>query len=96
MFVHGVLLALVLTTVIGALSIFYALLAVCLFVPLVAGLYSRRPATPEALAASGVGVAALIAARLAGVAAIPPLTLIGIAASAVGFGLVYVSRLSRG
>jgi SSS family solute:Na+ symporter len=92
----GVLLALVLTTVIGALSIFYALLAVCLFVPLVAGLYSRRPATPEALAASGVGVAALIAARLAGVAAIPHLTLIGIAASAVGFGLVYVSRLSRG
>ena len=50
----GVLLALVLPSVIGALSIFYALMAVCLFVPIVAGLYSRLPGVPEALAASGM------------------------------------------
>ena len=37
----GVLLALVLPSIIGAISIFYALMGVCLFVPLVAGLYTR-------------------------------------------------------
>jgi len=93
----GVLLALALPSVIDALSIFYSLMAVCLFVPLVAGLYTRRPAMPEALAASGVGVAALLAAELAGISKISFLlnsSLIGIVASALVFGLVYTWRRS--
>jgi SSS family solute:Na+ symporter len=60
----GVLLAVVFSTVIGALSIFYTVLSVSLFVPIVAGLYLRRVGTPEALAAIGAGIAALAAAQL--------------------------------
>jgi hypothetical protein len=74
------------------LSIFYALMAACLFVPVVAGLYTRRPAVPEALAACGAGVLTLIAARLAGMVGIPQLSLIGIVASGAGFGVVYAVR----
>ena len=95
----GVLLALVLPSVIGALSIFYAVMGVCLFVPLVAGLYTRRPAIPEALAACGVGVVTLVGVELAGLSEISLLmnsSLIGIVASAVGFGLAYTWRRSRG
>ena len=88
----GVLLALALTSVVGALSIFYALMAACLFVPLVAGLYTRRPAVPEALAACGAGVLTLIAARFAGMVGIPQLSLIGIVASGAGFAVVYAVR----
>ncbi len=84
--VLGVVLAIVGESVIGQLSLFYAVLAVCLFVPVVAGLYARRFATPEALAAIAAGVAALFAARLGG--GIPgwPFfspSLLGICASAV-------------
>ncbi len=94
----GVLLALVLPSVIGALSIFYALMAVCLFVPVVAGLYSRLPGVPEALAASGVGVITLISVELADLSGSSPLldpTLLGIGASAVAFVVVAAWRSSR-
>ncbi len=62
----GVFLAVVLPSVIDSLSIFYSLLSVTLFVPVVAGLYSRRPGVPEALAAIAGGIGALTAARLWG------------------------------
>ena len=94
----GVLLALVLPSVIGALSIFYALMAVCLFVPIVAGLYSRLPGVPEALAASGVGVVTLISVELADLSGSSPLldpTLLGIGASAVAFAVVAAWRSLR-
>jgi len=94
----GVLLALVLPSVIGALSIFYALMAVCLFVPIVAGLYSRLPGVPEALAASGVGVVTLISVELADLSGSSPLldpTLLGIGASAVAFAIVAAWRSLR-
>ena len=39
----GVGVAFVSKTIVDALSIFYTLMAVCLFVPIVAGLYTRRP-----------------------------------------------------
>lgn len=61
--VAGVLLAIVSPTVIGALSIFYSLLGVSLFVPVVAGLYVRRAQTPEALAAIAGGVCTMLAVR---------------------------------
>lgn len=62
--VLGVALAIVLPSVIGSLSIFYSLLGVSLFVPVVVGLQSRRIGTPEAISAMAGGVAILVAARL--------------------------------
>ena len=94
----GVLLALVLPSVIGAISIFYALMAVCLFVPLVAGLYTRLAGVPEALAASGVGVVTLITIELAGLSDVSPLldrSLLGVLASAAAFIVVGVWRSSK-
>ena len=94
----GVLLALVLPSVIGAISVFYALMAVCLFVPLVAGLYTRLAGVPEALAASGVGVVTLITIELAGLSDVSPLldrSLLGVLASAAAFIVVGAWRYSK-
>jgi len=52
----GVLLALGLPNVVSALQIFYGLLTVALFVPLVFGLYWKRPTSPAALTAIVAGV----------------------------------------
>ncbi len=60
----GVILAVGFATVIDALEIFYSLLSVSLFVPVVAGLYLRRVGAPEALAAIGTGVSVLLAVHL--------------------------------
>jgi solute:Na+ symporter, SSS family len=59
----GIGLAIVLPSVIGSLSVFYTLLSVSLFVPVVAGLYTRRPGTAAALAAMAGGVAGVLAVR---------------------------------
>ena len=94
----GVLLALVLPSVILALSIFYALMAVCLFVPLVAGLWTRLPGSPEAIAACGVGVVTLVSIERAGLSDVSPLlnsSLLGILASAATFTVVAAWRASR-
>lgn len=47
----GVLLSILLPSVIGALTLFYGLLSVALFVPFIAGLYSSRLSARHALAA---------------------------------------------
>lgn len=52
----AVLVAFVSKTIVDALSVFYTMIAVGLFVPIVAGLYLRRPRPPDALAAIGGGV----------------------------------------
>jgi SSS family solute:Na+ symporter len=52
----GVLLSLWLPNVVSALQIFYSLLTAALFVPLVFGLYWKRPASHAALAAIVAGV----------------------------------------
>ena len=62
----GIALALALPSVIGALAIFYTLLTVSLFVPLIAGLYTDRPGTRQAIAAIAGGVATVAGARAAG------------------------------
>lgn len=62
----GVALAVQLPTVIGALSIFYTLLGVSLFVPVVAGLYVKRAGSPEALAAIIGGVSFVLAMQVSG------------------------------
>jgi solute:Na+ symporter, SSS family len=54
----GIALAIVLPSVIAAVSIFYGLLAVALFVPVVLGLYWPRMGTPGALAAIFAAIAA--------------------------------------
>ncbi|MFW6078605.1 MAG: sodium:solute symporter family protein, partial [Gemmatimonadota bacterium] len=59
----GIGLAIVLPSVIGSLSVFYTLLSVSLFVPVVVGLYTRRPGTAAALAAMAGGVAGVLAVR---------------------------------
>jgi SSS family solute:Na+ symporter len=94
----GVALAIVSPTVIGALSIFYSLLGVSLFVPVVAGLYVRRAGTPEALAAIAGGVVVLMAVRLAtdgrGFGAFSP-PLLGLIGSAVAAAAAFVLRRPR-
>ena len=91
----GIALAIVSPSVIGVLSFFYTVLSVCLFVPVVAGLYVRRAGTPEAAAAIAAGVAVLVAAQLGtgghGLAGLTPAVL-GLLASAVGFGTVWWFR----
>jgi SSS family solute:Na+ symporter len=91
----GVLLAVFTPTVIGALSIFYTLLGVCLFVPLIAGLYLRRVGTPEALAAIAAGVAVMLAIHLAtggqGLGRISP-ALAGLLAAVVACAAVALAR----
>ena len=62
--VLGVALAIVAETIIGSLTVFYTLMTVILFVPLLGGLYTRRLGTTEALAAIGAGVSALVVLQL--------------------------------
>lgn len=52
----AVVVAFVSQTIVDALSIFYTMIAVALFVPIIAGLYFRRPRPLDALAAIGGGV----------------------------------------
>jgi SSS family solute:Na+ symporter len=61
--VLGIALAALLPSIIAAVSIFYSLIAVALFVPVMAGLYSRRVASPAAVAAIVCAVAATLAVR---------------------------------
>ncbi|MBI2188038.1 MAG: sodium:solute symporter family protein [Acidobacteria bacterium] len=94
----GVLLAIVLQTVIGALTIFYSLLVVTLFVPILGGLYVTRARAVDALAAIAAGVATLFAVRFwgSGEALWLDPTLAGIVAAAAAFALsMYVGRVSR-
>jgi solute:Na+ symporter, SSS family len=60
----GTLVAFLSKTVVDALSIFYTLLGVSLFVPIVAGLFMRRVRAFDALAAIAGGVVAVVAAQM--------------------------------
>jgi solute:Na+ symporter, SSS family len=90
----GVLLAIVIPTVVAALTIFYSLLAVSLFVPIVGGLYASRAGTREALAAIAAGVLTLLGIRFVLAAQYRWLdpTLTGIIAAAVAFCAVMALR----
>ena len=90
----GVVLAVVLETVIGALTIFYSLLVVTLFVPILGGLYTRRARSAEALAAIAAGVAAMFTVRLGPVGSYPWLdpTLAGLMAASAAFLAVAALR----
>ena len=92
----GVMLAVVIPNVVGALTIFYALLSVSLFVPVVAGLHSRRPGSAEALAAAAAGVAALLVTRSAGVGGWMPPSAWGLASAAAAYGVFFAARRVTG
>lgn len=81
--------------VVDALGIFYTLLSVSLFVPLIAGLYLRRAGAAAALAAiaGGVGVVAglQIFNKGASIGVWTP-AMLGIAAAVVAFGAVSLVR----
>ncbi len=59
----GVALGIVLADVIESLTIFYTLLGVSLFVPIVAGLYVPRTTTGGALASIAAGIAGMVAVQ---------------------------------
>ena len=90
----GVLLSIWLQTVIGAITVFYSLLVVTLFVPVIGGLYVPRASSREALAAIVAGVITLLVVRfgVAGAYAWVDPAFSGIAASAVAFFGVLVLR----
>ncbi len=91
----GVFLAVQLPNVIAALSIFYSLLGVSLFVPIIAGLYVTRAGTPEALASVAAGIGTLLYLRAqpwaTGSIWFNP-SLAGLVAAAAAFFLVAVVR----
>lgn len=97
----GVLLALALPDVIGALSIFYSVLSVCLFVPIVAGLYVGRErfGTREAAAAIVAGVAVLLLVQAAtggrGFGLVSPVLAGLLASAAAAAGSAALARASR-
>lgn len=86
----GVLMAIWLQTVIGALTIFYSLLVVTLFVPILGGLYVPRARERDGLAAIATGVLTLFVVRfgLAGRYWWLDPTLAGVTAAAVVFGIM--------
>jgi SSS family solute:Na+ symporter len=94
----GVGLAIVVPSVIDALSVFYSLITVSLFVPVMAGLYLRRAGTPEALTAIGTGATTLLAAQLGtggrGLGPFPPV-LVGLLAAALAGALSLALRPHR-
>ncbi len=84
----GTILAIVLGSVIGSLKIFYSLLTVSLFVPIIGGLFWRRPGKAAGLAALLAGVAGYLLGHygfdLAGTGLWSPTTM-GLAASATAY-----------
>jgi SSS family solute:Na+ symporter len=90
----GVVLSIMLATVIGALTIFYSIIVVSLFVPILGGLYIRRASSAAALAAIGAGLAALFAVRVA----VTPVyrwadpVVAGLLAGAAAFAIVIVRQ----
>ncbi|MBL8983524.1 MAG: sodium:solute symporter family protein [Gemmatimonadetes bacterium] len=93
----GVALALVASTIIGTLQFFYSVMAVCLFVPLLGGLYVRRLGKAEALTSIGGGMLVMLLVQMrtngAGYGWVTP-AMAGLAVAVVG-GLVIFLRPRR-
>lgn len=91
----GIVLAIAAGSVIGALTIFYTLITVSLFVPVLAGLYVRRATSADALAAIAGGVGGMLVAQAAGGArgwgGITP-ALAGLMAATVAWALSLAGR----
>jgi solute:Na+ symporter, SSS family len=91
----GVGLAILSRSIVDTLTIFYTLLTVSLFVPILAVLYVARARTPHALAAIGAGVIGMLVVQLTtggrGWGALTP-ALVGLAAA---FGAFFVALVSE-
>jgi SSS family solute:Na+ symporter len=92
----GVLLAIVLPSVIGAMKIFYSILGVALFVPIVAGLFKTRAGSAEALAAVFTGAGVVLGFKILGPSAswMNP-QMLALIASLVAFYGLFLYRLAR-
>jgi solute:Na+ symporter, SSS family len=94
----GLGMALVLPTVVDALKIFYSVLTVALFVPVVGGLLWASPTSAEALSSMAIGLSAMLVSYLAGggqgIADSPPVVA-GLLGSAIGFGGAAAMRSAR-
>jgi SSS family solute:Na+ symporter len=93
--VIGILLAVVLPSVVSVMRLFYALLSVSLFVPVIAGLYTRTFGKIEAIAAIVAGVSITASIHLAtdggGVGSLTP-TMLGLIAACAAGALVLFAR----
>jgi SSS family solute:Na+ symporter len=92
--VLGTVLGIVLERIITALSIFYTLLGVSLFVPVLAGLYVKSAGRVEAASAMVAGLSVTTALQLGGVQLPTPLTppLVGILAASAAFATAALWR----
>jgi SSS family solute:Na+ symporter len=93
--IAGVAMAVVIPTVVDALTIFYSVITATLFVPVAFALVTTRGGQPEALSAMASGLAAWSAVRFAvpgGALAGMPAPLCGIVASAAAFVAVNALR----
>jgi Na+/pantothenate symporter len=90
-------LSIYLGTVTQALTIFYALLGVTFFVPVLGGLYFARPSSAAAMAAMGSGIATLFV--VAFVVSPRPRwldpTMTGITVAALAYGVVTLLQPRR-
>lgn len=88
--VLGVVLSVYLSTIVAAMTVFYSLLGVSLFVPVLGGLLSRRPGEGAALGAIAAGVLTLLVVRFGVPGGHPWLdpTLTGLVAAGVVFTLI--------
>ena len=93
--VGGTALAIVSGSIVEALGIFYTLLAVSLFVPLIVGLYVRRVRTPEASVSIAAGVAVVAVVQVTagggGVAGLTP-AMLGLGAALTAMLVVMMGR----
>ena len=93
----GVLLSIYLSAIVQAMTVFYSLLGVSLFVPVLGGLCSRRAGSAEALGAIAAGVGTLLVVRfwVAGRYAWLDPTLTGLVAAALVYLAVLAVRSRR-
>jgi len=92
----AVLVAMLSKNVVDALGFFYSLVGVSLFVPIIAGLYLRRPGALDALAAIAGGLVMAIAMKVqSGATPLGVISMYGLAAAAVAFALVSTFSFQR-
>jgi SSS family solute:Na+ symporter len=86
-------------SIVDTLNVFYTLLTVSLFVPILAGLYVARAGTTHALAAIGAGVTGMLVVQLAtggrGWGVLTP-ALVGLAAAVGALGVVLATQRRSG
>jgi SSS family solute:Na+ symporter len=96
--IGGVVLAILLEEIVDALRIFYSLLSVSLFVPVIGGLFAKRAGPLEALASMAAGIVTLLVVTYAtggrGYGLLNP-DLLGLLASALAYVSVMFTRHPR-